>query len=74
MASIRTVSCDNCGIQKKESNHWWTIEASILTQSMFIHPYGSDNPNSNFLYLTACGDTCLEILCSKIRNGVNPLK
>ena len=74
MANIQTVSCDNCGILKGETNHWWTVECNISTKSMFIHPFGSDTPIPDFLALIACGDTCLAVLESKIREGVNPLK
>jgi hypothetical protein len=78
MSKIITISCDNCAILKQETNHWWAIEANIDRKVMLIHPYLSGTVinavDINFIEITACGEACLEVLESKIRNGVNPLK
>jgi hypothetical protein len=74
MAQIKTISCDNCGKQKGEANHWWSIEANIHTKSMFIHPFDELQLKiPDHIELSACGLECLGILESKIKEGRNPL-
>jgi len=90
MANIKTVSCDNCGVLKREVNHWWVMLANISKRSMFVCPLenilpsrtlNSSNPEPHgadlrvdTVSLRACGLECLSILESKIKQGVNPLK
>jgi hypothetical protein len=76
MAQIQTVSCDNCGKQKQETNHWWLLDSNIKTKSMFIYPFEETRKFSereNYIHLSACGLECLGILESKIKEGRNPL-
>jgi hypothetical protein len=84
VAQIKTVSCDNCGKQKGEVNHWWSIEANIRTKSMFICPLEEfsqaqflpqrEQPKEiDYIPLSACGLECLGILESKVKEGKNPL-
>jgi len=77
MADIKTVSCDNCGVLKREVNHWWVIYANISNKSMFICPLENILPSRTLngsISLKACGLECLSILESKVKEGVNPLK
>lgn len=77
MADVNTKSCDQCGVLKKEVNHWWTIDANIANKSMFIYPFEELRQFSHdqrYIHLVACGLECLSILESKIKEGVNPLK
>ena len=90
MMEKTTMYCDQCGAEKKETNHWWSLFANLTRKSMFISPYELCHPGSRirllnheftvgvptykYLQLTACGLECLAILESKIREGVNPLK
>lgn len=87
MADVNTKSCDQCGVLKKEVNHWWFIDANIKTKSMFVCPLSDNVSTKDNMYagydfidfhthirLVACGLECLSILESKIKEGVNPLK
>lgn len=81
MMEKTTIYCDQCGAEKKETNHWWSLFANLTRKSMFISPYELNHdftlnflPTYKYLQLTACGLECLAILESKIREGVNPLK
>jgi hypothetical protein len=77
MAQIHTVSCDNCGKQKGEVNHWWLLWGNICTKSMYIIPFGSEEDSvsiwKDYIKLSACGLECLGILESKVKEGRNPL-
>lgn len=76
MADRNATFCDNCGIEKKEVNHWWVIDANAKTKSMFIIPLENAGNvfGRNYIRIKACGLECLAKLESKIKEGVNPLK
>lgn len=82
MANINTVSCDNCGKLKGETNHWWLLWGNIKTKSVFLCPLGIIESNRfgtigimlDYIRLTSCGLECLNVLESKIKEGINPLK
>jgi hypothetical protein len=77
MADVNTKSCDQCGKLKGENNHWWLIDANIAKKSMFVYPFDKTRKYSadqRYIHLVACGLECLNVLESKIKEGVNPLK
>lgn len=81
VAKIETICCDNCGKQKGENNHWWSIWANSKTKSMFITPFGNNVNIMNYMgkddgmiRLDACGLECCNKLEEKIKEGKNPLK
>lgn len=81
-----TIFCDQCGAEKKETNHWWVIFANVPMRSMFICPSEESEKNHNLpqnqintsghpsIRLDVCGLECLEIVESRIKNLENPTK
>lgn len=53
---IQSVTCDNCGVQKKESNHWFTVTKDgegIIIRRMHQEDLSEEEQH-------ICGETCLE--------------
>lgn len=48
-------TCDECGITKKESNHWWLMRFS--GHSVNIVPWGNDNDLRDAIIV--CGQECM---------------
>ena len=51
-----TIKCDVCGIEKKESNHWWTVER-ISVETLCIRRFDIKIAASGTKDI--CGDTCV---------------
>lgn len=63
-----TIICDSCGVVKKETNHWFTME---MGQALVIRPsHMPVTPGTDRTILDICGSACVikkvsEYLASK---------
>ena len=53
---IETVKCDECGVVKKDSNHWLHIDV-LGPMEPFIH-LGHKEPDPSFERRDLCGQGC----------------
>lgn len=62
---IKTViTCDVCGVEKGDVNHWWIIRTPITPVCMGIHPFES-SPHFDQVDKIACGEACVTKLVSQ---------
>lgn len=55
---ILSIRCDGCGIEKKETNHWWRlwIQGTLITIVPLAEGQKSTFPGTRF---DCCGEPCL---------------
>jgi hypothetical protein len=56
------VTCDVCGTEKKETNHWYVIHFSNDSQIVTISCFKADK---DFQYFDVCGKPCAFKLISE---------
>ena len=76
MAQVAAYNCDVCGIQKKESNHWWyvrTIPDSELEVNSYWQIMPWDYPAENPEVVHLCGVSCaIRHLSAFLEGGRKP--
>lgn len=65
MADLNTQTCDECGIIKKEANHWF--KAVKAGPQFWIGPWDSEMPDPfvQFKLLHICSETCATKVMSR---------
>ena len=64
--------CDECGVSKRETNHWWSLwreQHGILTTPM-QDPNPQPGPRRSYDVKDACGEKCLLALISQWLPGI----
>lgn len=64
MSRQTTVRCDNCGAEKRKSNHWYLVSGPTPDDSS-ISIYLEDVEDATFME-DVCGETCLHEIISKL--------
>jgi hypothetical protein len=59
---IQGYQCDECGVQKKESNHW--VIAYNYVPAMIFQPWDNEQADKEGV-LTLCGEGCAAKVLSK---------
>ncbi len=68
MSKITIIQCDVCGVEKKESNHWWML--SYIEKKYMVKPlYLQNTIFQDWKILYLCSEQCLVSIESKIRQG-----
>lgn len=71
MASKTVVTCDVCGAQKREVNHWWDVRAGGQTEItgdvpyLFVVPIGQECGARSDVVLNCCGQQCVTVLVQR---------
>ena len=77
MAKETIISCNICGCEKKEVNHWWILEYNLFLKSTLSYPFENryaDILDTNFeKCLCLCGLEHLLIAENRIRQGLDPI-
>lgn len=55
MAVVTTFRCDNCGVLKKEVNHWFMLSITNGTDSVTVYKWDKD---ADSLDAHVCGVDC----------------
>jgi hypothetical protein len=56
VAEVNTFRCDECGIQKQTTNHWWAAHAKESPVEFFISPWDEAVLGNAHHY---CGQSCV---------------
>ena len=70
MSRQTSITCDQCGLQKKESNHWWSIYCALDLQNFTICPQltvPQEIPQT--CLFEACSEECAHRLLGKWMRG-----
>jgi hypothetical protein len=65
---IPKVTCDSCGAEKQETNHWWTIKERGIREGLLIHTLGLTQHDAKENERVACGESCCLKLVSQMLN------
>lgn len=69
MAYIESYTCDQCGTQKKDTNHWWVMSIGLGNAHLMLW----DQTNEDFLNgntaLHLCGEACVQKKVSEFMGG-----
>jgi hypothetical protein len=67
--SIKTVTtCDVCGTEKKDTNHWWRIGLNAST--LWAQPFWDITEKYKVVYRDACGQACaMKLFDRYLSNG-----
>ena len=74
MSRQTSITCDQCGVQKKESNHWWSIEImngefrslQIRAFILSVKTVLTEHPER---HLDICSEECAHRLLGKWMRG-----
>jgi hypothetical protein len=70
MAKVEVYRCDECGTEKKETNHWFEIQMGEygpgFTRTLIVTPW-TEHPNG---VLHICGEQCAHKVLQKWLEGV----
>ncbi len=61
MAEQRIVTCDICGVVKKETNHWWAVvrvNTPRENRRFTVYPWANFDPSAGDRW-DLCGSACL---------------
>jgi hypothetical protein len=61
MAEVKSYKCDECGVQKMESNHW--VLARIEQFQIALEPWDDNKAQRGFIHL--CGEGCTAKIVSR---------
>jgi hypothetical protein len=59
MTELRIYRCDVCGIEKKESNHWWRVRAGNALHIYHWNYFGEGGDDDSVPTKHICGSECL---------------
>ena len=71
MAEIKTYACDECRVQKKETNHWWEVFRLPDTQGIAIFPFDGESFEGWVKVADLCGANCVAQYMSKNLQGAS---
>ena len=69
MSRQTSITCDQCGLQKKESNHWWMLFSLIKAVQITIIPFTEGVPSGADVEYDACSEECAHRLLGKWMRG-----
>lgn len=64
-----TFECIVCGVQKKETNHWWTAKKR-LDGSLVLSPFKYDADPSKLDDFCICGLECMMKIVTQWQNEI----
>jgi hypothetical protein len=67
MAKVEVYRCDECGAEKKETNHWFLISSDGA--SFFAEPWSDHNAEAGYS-AHICGEQCAHKVLQKWLEGV----
>ncbi len=68
MAEQVTYTCDECGVQKGASNHWWRLAKDVRNGVLMISPWNIGPLDRSLPMLDLCGQACVTRRLSKLLN------
>ena len=66
ISEVPKVTCDSCGVEKQETNHWWMIRESGIREGLLIRTLGLREHDTNENERIACGESCCLKLVSQM--------
>lgn len=79
MAELKTFTCDVCGVQKREANHWFAVlrgdaAVTIITYQRSVETHLRCNLRPGNEVADTCGEKCTLVKVSEFLRTPYPMK
>jgi hypothetical protein len=67
---VPKVTCDSCGVEKQETNHWWMIKEYGIREGLLVQALGLAGHDAIENERVACGESCCLKLVSQMLDRI----